>query len=157
MSDEYGPYIYHFTSSGSLVQTISPPPAILPVINGVLNFTSNTQPTTGRAADLGFEGLTASPDGTTLYALLQVATIQDGGLDRNTSRFTRLLAYDVTVAPPILTGEWIVPLPQDSNGDTLPQSELHFISPSVFFVLAHDRAWRDYRYLDLQVRYSSQQ
>lgn len=30
MSDEYGPYIYKFSSSGSLVQAIEPPAAILP-------------------------------------------------------------------------------------------------------------------------------
>lgn len=89
----------------------------------------------------GFEGLTVSPDGNTLYALLQSATIQDGGNKKSDSRFTRLLAYDVsepTAVTPSLTGEWVVPLPQDSSGDTLAQSEMHFISDDVFFVLARD-------------------
>ena len=70
-----------------------------------------------------------SPDGRTLYALLQSATIQDGGSSKKTSRFTRLLAYDVsepltTVIRPPLIGEWVVPLPQDAKGSTLAQSEL---------------------------------
>lgn len=89
----------------------------------------------------GFEGLSASPDGRTLYILLQSATVQDGGGSKGTSRFTRLLQYDVFASPPLrprLTGEWVVPLPQNAKGNTLAQSELHFISKNVFFVLARD-------------------
>ena len=85
--------------------------------------------------------MTASPDGKTLYVLLQSATEQDGGASKSTSRFTRLLAYDVSNAlliRPRLVGEWVVPLPQDSKGKTLAQSETHFISPDVFFVLSRD-------------------
>lgn len=82
-----------------------------------------------------------SPDGNTLFALLQSATIQDGGSGKSTSRFTRLLAYDVThelpSTPPII-GEWVVPLPLDSKENTLAQSEMHFISQNIFFVLARD-------------------
>lgn len=89
----------------------------------------------------GFEGLTLSPDGRTLYALLQSATIQDGGSDKSTSRFTRLLAYDVSnplIIRPHLVGEWVVPLPLNKKGNTLAQSETHFISDNIFFVLARD-------------------
>ena len=85
--------------------------------------------------------MTVSPDGRTLYALLQSATEQDGGSSKSTSRFTRLLAYDVSDAlliRPRLIGEWVVPLPQDKKGNTLAQSETHFISPNVFFVLSRD-------------------
>ena len=113
MSDEYGPHIYRFSPSGHLLQAIQPPNAFLPFIGGTLNFASETDPDTGRAANqgasclpiyahffdiksTGFEGLTASPDGNTLYALLQSATIQDGGSSKSTSRFTRMLAYDVS-------------------------------------------------------------
>lgn len=85
--------------------------------------------------------MTVSPDGTTLYALLQSATIQDGGDSDETSRFTRLLKYDVSnpaVRPP-LVGEWVVPLPISGNkGKTRAQSETHFISENLFFVLARD-------------------
>ena len=92
-------------------------------------------------ACIGFEGLTASPDGNTLYALLQSATIQDGGDSKETSRFTRFLAYDVSngvrSVPPLI-GEWVVPLPQSKKGKTRAQSEVHFVSPNVFLVLARD-------------------
>lgn len=54
VSDEYGPYIYRFSSSGHLIQTIQPPAAILPHDStGALNFTSATDPTTGRTGNQG--------------------------------------------------------------------------------------------------------
>ena len=53
MSDEYGPYIYHFNSSGHLQHTIQPPKAFLPFTDGSLNFTSAEDPDTGRAANQG--------------------------------------------------------------------------------------------------------
>ncbi|OCB87488.1 hypothetical protein A7U60_g5393 [Sanghuangporus baumii] len=141
MSDEYGPYIYKFAPSGHLLQAIQPPKAILPFVNGRLNFTSDTDPDSGRAGNQGFEGLTVSPDGRTLYALLQSATMQDGGTSKKTNRFTRLLAYDVlntfNRSPP-LVGEWVVPLPQSDKGSTFAQSEVHYVSLNVFLVLSRD-------------------
>ena len=53
MSDEYGPYMYRFSSTGQLIQTIQPPKALLPFTNGTLNFTSETDPTTGRVGNQG--------------------------------------------------------------------------------------------------------
>ncbi|KAF9038061.1 esterase-like activity of phytase-domain-containing protein [Panaeolus papilionaceus] len=140
LSDEYGPYIYKFDPSGNLLQTIQPPSAVLPRISGALNFTSDEDPDTGRAANQGFEGLTLDPDTNTLYAMLQSATIQDGGDDKSTSRFTRLFAFDVSnpnVTPP-LVGEWVVPLPLSGKGNTEACSEIHFVSPGVFFALSRD-------------------
>lgn len=139
MSDEYGPYIYSFTPTGQLIHTIQPPEAFLPYVNGSLNFTSSVDPDTGRAANQGFEGLTLSPDGRTLFALLQTATIQDGGSDKTTNRYTRLLAYDIsTAADPALISEYIVPLPQSKKNKTRAQSEMHYAGPSTFLVLARD-------------------
>jgi hypothetical protein len=54
VSDEYGPYIHHFTKDGHLIQTIQPPPALLPrTATGVLNFTASTDPATGRIGNQG--------------------------------------------------------------------------------------------------------
>lgn len=142
ISDEYGPYIYHFDGSGNLIQSIQPPQAIVPLNSaGRLNFTSASDPVTGRAGNQGFEGLTMSPDGNTLYALLQSATIQDGGNKKSNARYTRLVAYDISQASttrPPLVGEWVVPLPLDSSGKTLGTSELHYVSNGVFLVLSRD-------------------
>ncbi|KAK0451314.1 esterase-like activity of phytase-domain-containing protein [Desarmillaria tabescens] len=141
VSDEYGPYIYRFSGEGQLIQTIQPPSAILPRdSNGNLNFTSESDPTTGRAANQGFEGLTFDVENDVVYAMLQSATIQDGGDDKTTSRYTRLLAYDVSnpTVRPELIGEWVVPLPQSKKNKTRACSEIAFVSPGVFFALSRD-------------------
>ncbi|KAG5644763.1 hypothetical protein DXG03_007671 [Asterophora parasitica] len=140
-SDEYGPYIYRFTSDGKLIQTIQPPNAFLPRdASGALYFTSETNPATGRAGNKGFEGLTLDRVNNVIYAILQTATIQDGGGDKTTARYTRLVAYDVSnpsVRPP-LVGEWVVPLPLSSKGKAQSCSEIQFVSPGVFLALSRD-------------------
>lgn len=71
--------------------------------------------------------------------MLQSAAVQDGGDKKSTSRFTRLIAYNVSnVAKPVLSGEWVVPLPVSNKGNTQASSELHFVSPGVFLSLSRD-------------------
>ncbi|PPQ84110.1 hypothetical protein CVT24_002358 [Panaeolus cyanescens] len=141
ISDEYGAYVYRFTADGNLIQTIQPPPAFLPRdANGDLNFTSVNPPTTGRNANQGFEGLTMDHDRQVLYVMLQSATIQDGGSSKSTSRFTRLLAYNVAnpAVKPRLVGEWVVPLPLSDKNNTRACSEIHFVSKNIFLALSRD-------------------
>ncbi|KAG5717480.1 hypothetical protein E4T56_gene4858 [Termitomyces sp. T112] len=142
LSDEYGPYIYRFATDGSLIQTIQPPNAFLPRdARGNLNFTSDETLATGRVGNQGFENLSLDRKNNILYAMLQSATLQDGGLDQNTSRYTRLVAYDVskpTKTRPKLVGEWVVPLPQTKKNKTLASSDIHFVSPGIFLALARD-------------------
>ncbi|KAK6984079.1 phytase-like domain-containing protein [Favolaschia claudopus] len=108
-TDEYGPYIYLFSA-----EWVSP---ILPEDKkGNINFTANADPKTGRAANQGFEGLTLDPATSTLYAILQSATIQDGGED---SIYTRLFAYDIS-SPTYLS--------LAGNGKVEATSEIHFLS-----------------------------
>ncbi|CUA76575.1 hypothetical protein RSOLAG22IIIB_06358 [Rhizoctonia solani] len=138
-SDEYGPYIYRFGANGTLLQAIQPPIAVLPTIDGKLNFTSDRSPDFGRDANQGFEGLTISNDGRTLFALLQSATIQDGGGDKDTNRYTRLFAWDIsTSGSSHLIGEWVVPLPQSKKGKTYAQSEIYALTSTQFLVLSRD-------------------
>ncbi|KAG6909435.1 hypothetical protein DXG01_000589 [Tephrocybe rancida] len=141
ISDEYGPYIYKYSSDGQLIETIQPPQAILPLdSDGDLFFTGDTDPGTGRAGNKGMEGLTIDRKNQILYAMLQSATMQDGGTDKSTSRYTRLLAYNVSnplVRPP-LVGEWVVPLPLSDKGNTEACSEIEFVSPGVFLALSRD-------------------
>ncbi|CAE6427449.1 unnamed protein product [Rhizoctonia solani] len=138
-SDEYGPYIYRFGANGTLLRAIQPPTAILPTIDGKLNFTSDRSPDFGRDANQGFEGLTVSGDGSTLFALLQSATIQDGGGDKDTNRYTRLFAWDIsTPGSSRLIGEWVVPLPQSKKGKTYAQSEIHALTSTQFLILSRD-------------------
>ncbi|KAL6297798.1 hypothetical protein BKA93DRAFT_745326 [Sparassis latifolia] len=135
-SNEYGPYIYHFSAAGYLIQTIQPPEAFLPYTSdGMLNFTSETEPATR------FEDLSLDISTRRLYALLQSPTVQDGGLLSNPSPYTRLLAFDVSDPnehPPVV-GEWVVPLPLSNSGSNLyAASEVHFVAPGVFLVLSRD-------------------
>ena len=65
ISDKYGPYIYRFSPTGQLIQTIEPFNAVLPQeSSGALDFTSESDPATGRSVNQvnlhheGFEGLT---------------------------------------------------------------------------------------------------
>ncbi|RMZ76735.1 hypothetical protein DV737_g4700, partial [Chaetothyriales sp. CBS 132003] len=153
VSDEYGPFIHHFSSSGQLLNTITPPDAIVPRRNDTVSFSANSapvydsdftvkpkQPDSGRSNNQGFEGLSASPDGETLYVLLQSAAIQDGGGSKLTSRYTRFLRYDISdPSSPVYEAEYVVPLPlYGSDNLVAAQSELKYISDTQFLVLARD-------------------
>ena len=155
ISDEYGPYIYKFSAAGVLQSVIRPPAAFIPQRNGADSFASNNpapsqpapvpvDPTVGRQNNQGLEGLSLSPDGKTLFALLQSAARQDGGTGgASTIRFnTRLLAYDITGTAPVLKGEYVLQLPttKTAAGATLvcAQSELLAINNTQFLVLARD-------------------
>jgi hypothetical protein len=162
ISDEYGrisfvvsltiAYIYHFTSEGHLTDVIVPPEAFIPMRNGVESFSANSppiddptqlpspaNPTTGRQDNQGFEGVTISPDGKTLFVLLQSAAIQDTGSSiAATRRNTRMLSWDF--ATKTWTGEWAVQLPNynDSGIKVAAQSEMHCLDKNRFLVLARD-------------------
>jgi len=165
ISEEYGPYIYHYARDGQLLHVIRPPDAFIPMrsdANGNLveNFSANSppagvtlntgNPVSGRQNNQGFEGLAMSPDRKTLFVLLQSALIQD--LDATSSTTikltrhnTRLLAYDLRHGEPKLVGEYAVQLPlyQDQTTTkatmlTAAQSELHALNDHQFLVLARD-------------------
>ncbi|KAJ3551765.1 hypothetical protein NM688_g4518 [Phlebia brevispora] len=136
VSDEYGPYIYRFDGTGALIQTIQPPDAIVPLTNGDVDFTSEDDPDTGRAANQGMM---------TFPIIQMIADIHtqasNGGNKKSESRYTRLLAYDISQPleiRPALIAEYVVPLPQDSSGDTIAASEISFVSDQLFLVLSRD-------------------
>src|SRR5262249_14365726 len=166
ISDEYGPYVYHYNHNGNLVHVIRPPEAFIPKRRNtagqpVDNFSANSppagvtlntgNPVSGRQNNQGFEGLAMSPDRKTLFILLQSAAIQD--LDATSSATikltrhnTRLLAYDVRHKEPRLVGEYVVQLPlfQDPTVTnkvsllTAAQSEMLALNDHQFLVLARD-------------------
>jgi hypothetical protein len=165
VSDEYGPYVYHYTHSGTLLHVIRPPAAFIPMRpdasgNVVENFSANSppigvtynkgNPVSGRQNNQGFEGLAMSPDRKTLFILLQSALIQDLDATSSTTikltrRNTRLLAYDLRHHEPRLVGEYVVQLPlyQDQTTTkptllTAAQSEMLALNDHQFLVLARD-------------------
>ncbi|KAI2628679.1 esterase-like activity of phytase-domain-containing protein [Hypoxylon sp. NC1633] len=163
VSDEYGPYIYLFDAGGKMLTAIRPNDAIVPVRNGDTSFSADSppiyvdngegddadpaDPESGRDNNHGFEGLTVSEDGKTLWVLLQAAAVQEGGLDKQTQRYTRFLKYDVSNRlVPVYAGEWVVPLPlyndptakKSKNSKVAAQSEVHALDNGQFFVLSRD-------------------
>src|SRR5262244_1780729 len=80
IGDEYGPYVYRFSSIGRLQAAIRPPEAFLPKRKGKDHFASNNpgpganapeppDPETGRANNQGFEGLTLTPRAANSWSL----------------------------------------------------------------------------------------
>ncbi|MGV1793788.1 esterase-like activity of phytase family protein [Rhizobium sp. A37_96] len=154
ISDEYGPYIYRFAADGRMMSATPPPAALLPMRNGVVNFASNNpgpgesapdpkDPTSGRQNNQGLEGMSLTPDGKFLIAVLQSATRQDGGDSGSTRQNTRALVYDAADPANLkLVHEYVVPLPvfTDAKGKTAvaAQSEIYALSPQTFLMLARD-------------------
>ncbi|APA16051.1 hypothetical protein sscle_16g108210 [Sclerotinia sclerotiorum 1980 UF-70] len=163
VSDEYGPYIYHFNSSGTMISAIRPPDAFIPMRNGSESFSADSpyfysdqasgddvspaDNPTGRGNNHGFEGLSISADGKTLYTLLQAANNQEGGLKKQNERYTRFLSYDISDPNnPVYLSEYVVPLPlwtdptasKSKNPKVAAQSEIHALPNGQFLVLARD-------------------
>jgi hypothetical protein len=81
VSEEYGPSIDEFDSSGAMVRRFKVPERFA-CMNPSERPEDEMPPKTraGRQANRGFEGLALLPDGHTLVAALQSPLIQDGGL-----------------------------------------------------------------------------
>jgi hypothetical protein len=125
---------------------------VRPVRNGVTDYSSNNatagqpapspaNPSFGRANNQGFEGLSLSPDGKTLFVALQSAARQDLA-NAATRNNTRLFTYDVSDLDQIaLTGEYAVQLPKFQQGaSTLvaAQSEILAVSDTQVLILPRD-------------------
>ena len=91
ISDEYGPYVYQFDrESGARLRAYKLPDkfgvaALSP--QGAVEISGNTA---GRVANKGMEGLAISPDGSTLFGVMQSPLIQDGGTDGATTRIVKI-------------------------------------------------------------------
>ncbi|MGG7518185.1 esterase-like activity of phytase family protein [Allorhizobium undicola] len=153
VSDEYGPYIYHFSKDGRLISATEPPKALLPMRKGEINFSSNNvgeggvkpdpkDPDTGRQNNQALEGMSMTPDGKFLIALLQSATRQDGGDSGTTRMNTRVMIYDAANVDQLkLVHEYVVPLPTFDNKGKVgvaAQSEILALSDKTFLMLARD-------------------
>ncbi|KAJ4376486.1 hypothetical protein N0V83_001770 [Neocucurbitaria cava] len=153
ISDEYAAYVYQFSPTGRMISAIRTPDAFIPLRNGTTsfsaasppiydqNYTINPElPSTGRNNNQGLEALTRSPDGKFLYTMLQSATVQDGGSKSKNRRNTRFLTYRIKDGGKKveLEAEYAVQLPVLSTGKIAAQSEMHYISPTQFLVLARD-------------------
>lgn len=163
ISDEYGPFIYHFTKKGKLDDVIRPPNSLIPVRNGVETFASNNPPVynasqvpnpaypnSGRNNNQGFEGLTYDAQRKSLFVMLQSASINNGAPDTKVNQYTHLLEYKIggkhggrKNGNPKPEGQWVVPLPQYINPSnnkkrTAAASEILSLGEGRFLVLSRD-------------------
>ncbi len=158
VSDEYGPSIYRFAPDGRFIGALEVAASVRPLRNGVTDYSSNNpttgqpaplpaNPSAGRANNQGFEGLTVSPDGRTLFVGLQSAARQD--INTTTAATaaasrdnTRVFTYDISDPNQIrLTGEYVVQLPKFQQGSATlvaAQSELLALSSTQLLMLPRD-------------------
>ncbi|MEO7412952.1 MAG: esterase-like activity of phytase family protein [Opitutaceae bacterium] len=145
--DEYGANIYHFNAAKQIDGVITPPPAVQPHLPfGNLRFSSEVSNVNGRRGNQGMEAIALSPDGKTLFGLMQSATIQDSGSGNQGRRQTRLLAYDIStdVIPATHAAEYVLTLPILNDAGvgapnrTAAQSEIIALDNSRFLVLSRD-------------------
>jgi hypothetical protein len=103
ISDEYGPSIYKFDATGNFIGSLNTPANLVPreADGTTKNYVDGrTTIRFGRQDNRGFEGLTISPDGTKLYAMLQDPLVNEGaptsGIDDGRrSRNLRMVEFDI--------------------------------------------------------------
>jgi hypothetical protein len=100
VSDEYGPSLLEINHAGRVVRRYPTPANLLPrnAVTGIVNFASDAGNDAGKRTNRGFEGLAISPDGRTVYAMLQSAMLDEGG---GSGVFNRIVAFDTRTARPI--------------------------------------------------------
>lgn len=154
VGDEYAAGIYYFDATGRQIGAIQANPDLLPRVNGAVNFNgTNDSPlvagSTGRRSNQGMEGISVSPDGTRLFAVLQSATLQDNPTNVAVRRNnTRVLVYDITASrtPGAPVAEYVLQLPVFNNSATgngaatatAAQSEVLALNNTQFLVLSRD-------------------
>ncbi|MFC7336873.1 lamin tail domain-containing protein [Haloferula chungangensis] len=149
VSDEYGTYIAHFDASKTITGITQLPESAQPhTPAGTLDFDSLAAPTNGRRNNQGLEGMTVTPDGQRLIAMMQSALVQDTGAGQQGRYHTRLYVYDIAGdnrETPVLIAEHVVQLPRyDFDGDgsgldrSSAQSEIVAISSSQLLMLPRD-------------------
>ena len=93
ISDEYGPYVYRFDRrTGERIAVYRVPASFAVTTLSPVGSDEISLNTSGRVANKGMEGLAISPDGDTLFGVMQSPLIQDGGTNGG---FTRILRIDL--------------------------------------------------------------
>jgi hypothetical protein len=161
ISDEYGPYIYRFSQTGQLFQTIQPVNAVLPKgSSGTLDFTSErwisprnpTQRLDALRTKVTFSLFVFPQNSISPPCRIRRSNnrrvpkpnpVRDPSIGHDPRRWQRLALHAALrvrrLTPrcrPPLVGEWVVPLPLSDKGNVEACSEIHFVSPGIFFALS---------------------
>ena len=150
ISDEYGPFVYRFDDTGALLGSLPVPEAYIPRVGTnyprVINYLTGGLTSaidSGRHNNRGMEGLGVTPDGKRLVACIQSPLTQDGE-NRNPSRNTRILVYDVdtasaTYGQPLAEYVHVLPLSAaEANNRHTPVSEILPLSATKYLILQRD-------------------
>lgn len=124
VSDEYGPFIVHFDANGKELERLSPFGGALP------------KELSMRQPNQGMEGLTITPDGTTLVGIMQSALQTPGLAGRARSvPITRIVTINLANRNDV--HEYLFPLanPQQTK---VGVSEISAVSSSTFLIDEHD-------------------
>jgi hypothetical protein len=124
VSDEYGPYITHFNSDGREIERLSPLDGSLP------------RELVNRFPNRGMEGLTITPNGSTLVGLMQSSLAQkDLGTTKATADVpTRIVTYNLTTHA---THEYLYLLHDPATNGTA-NSEITALGNNTFLVDERD-------------------
>ena len=137
VSDEYGPYVVEFDRQGNLVRRIAVPSKFFIANPGGDPNAELLGNTDGRQANRGMEGLAISPDGRTLFGMMQNALLQDNGLTAGTTDRrglnNRILKIDLTTGE---TREYVYVLDAINRGQGV--SEILAVNDHEFLVLERD-------------------
>lgn len=132
VSDEYGPFITHFTAEGREIQRLSPYPE---VGNGMKP--QLPQELQKRVPNRGMEGLTITPDGKTLVGMMQSGLQQadlPAGADGKKNTPTRIVTYNLRNGE---THEYLFLLDEPGPLKTA-NSDITAISNSTFLIDERD-------------------
>ena len=124
VSDEYGPFIVHFDANGKELERLSPFGGVLP------------KELSMRQPNQGMEGLTITPDGSTLVGIMQSALQTPGLAGRARSvPITRIVTINLANRGDV--HEYLYPLanPQQTK---VGVSEITAVSSSTFLIDEHD-------------------
>ena len=125
VADEYGPFVIHFDADGTEIERLSPYDGSLP---GELAM---------RDPNRGMEGLTITPDGSTLVGVMQSALATPGidGRPRDVP-LTRIVTIDLATRD---TGMYLLPLADPQHTKVLV-SEITALSNTEFLIDERDTA-----------------
>lgn len=101
VGEEFGPYLLHFDRNGVLMEAPRPTPGVKAPQNPTL--VPGEEP--NLRGSRGYEGMAVSPDGKTLYAMLEGATAEDKAAGNG--RDLRTFTVDIATGKGQFTGQYL--------------------------------------------------
>ena len=133
ISDEYGPKVNQFNrATGKLMRSFKLPVAFSAAKLSPMGSVEISGNLFGRVANKGMEGLTITPDGTTLVGFEQSPLLQDGG---DGGRANRIVTINLSTGQ---THQYVYDNYLDDKGKTYNSSEILAINNHEFLILERD-------------------